>query len=71
MGLNPMNHHSKEQRQVAARAFLESLEQLGEQIRAEPTVEPSPSHSHKLTMDELEEAVTDIEHLLQDETPTP
>lgn len=66
-----MDHHLREQRRMAAQAFLESLEQLGDQIQ-DGTITSPPNHQpQQIMMDALEAAVTDIEHMLEGDDTSP
>jgi hypothetical protein len=68
---NSMNQHLREQRRIAAQAFLESLEHLGDQIRDDPAAKVPLQSPQALTMDALEAAALDIEHLLEGEDASP
>lgn len=72
-----MNHHQREQRRIAARAFLESLDQLGKSMHGdEPTCPESPQAECSIessipTLDALEAAADDIDHFMQTKDATP
>lgn len=72
-----MDQNQRELRRAAAKAFMESLDQLGKNLTtdADPIEQASPTQSQEppqgLSIQALEDAANDIEQFISFSSPTP